>query len=98
MENPNLEHISEDLTDLMNGMFKVLSIAGTGMSPETLRAKIVAANLKGMVNVILIGDDPESSVKVNLKAVCLGLLSVADWIDPEEVPDAFPGDAGSPQS
>lgn len=96
--NANLEGMDQDLTELMSGMLKVMQVAYPDIPEQLLRQKIVSANLKGTVQVILIADDPESPVRLNLKALCLGLLAVADWLDPEEVPDApFPGDSGTPQ-
>lgn len=96
--NANLEGMDQDLTELMNGMLKVMSVAYPDIPEQLLRQKIVAANLKGTVQVILIADDPENPVLLNLKALCLGLLTVADWLDPGEVPDVpLPGDAGTPQ-
>lgn len=96
--NANLEGMDQDLTALMDGMLKVMSVAYPDIPERLLRQKIVSANLKGTVQVILIADDPNAPGKLNLKALCLGLLAVCDWLDPEEVPDApFPGDAGTPQ-
>lgn len=96
--NANLEGMDQDLTALMEGMLKVMSVAYPDIPEMLLRQKIVAANLKGTVQVILVADDPDSPVRLNLKALCLGLLAAADWLDPEEVPDApVPGDAGTPQ-
>lgn len=91
---PNFENLEQDLIDLMDGMLKVMTTAYPEYPEPLLRQKIVAANLKGMVNVILIGDDPDAPVRVNLKALCLGLLAAADWLDPEEVANHdLPGNA-----
>lgn len=89
--NPNFEGLEADLTSLMDGMLKVVTVAYPNVPENIFRQKIVATNLKALVQVILIGDDEDSGVKVNLKALCLGLLAAADWLDPEGVPDAVPG-------
>ena len=94
MFKPNLEGMDQDLTNLMDGMLKVATMAYPQVPERLLRQKIVATNLQGLVGVILIADDPDSPVKLNLKALCLGLLAMSDWLDPEEVPYVpLPGDA-----
>lgn len=91
---PNFENLEQDLITLMDWMLKGMQSVYPEIPEQLLRQKIVASNLKGMVNVILIGDDPETPVRVNLKALCLGLLAAADWLDPEEVSDdVVPGNA-----
>ena len=87
MFQPNLEGMDQDLTVLLDGMLKLASMTYPQIPEPLLRQKIVALNLQGLVQVILVADDPESPVKLNLKALCLGLLAAADWLDPEEVPD-----------
>lgn len=94
--NANLEGMDQDLTALMDGMLKVMSVAYPQIPERLLRQKIVAANLKGVVQVVLRADDPDSTVKLNLKALCLGLLAASDWLDPEEVPDAPDPSDGKP--
>lgn len=96
MLQPNLEGMDQDLTALMDGMLKVASLAYPQIPERLLRQKIVAMNLQGLVQVILIADDPETPIKLNLKALCLGLLAAADWLDPEEVPDVSGNDLVPP--
>lgn len=96
MLQPNLEGMDQDLTALMDGMLKVASLAYPQIPERLLRQKVVAMNLQGLVQVILIADDPETPIKLNLKALCLGLLAAADWLDPEEVPDVSGNDLVPP--
>jgi hypothetical protein len=94
MLQPNLEGMDQDLTALMNGMLKLASMTYPQIPEALLRQKIVALHLQGLVQVILVADDPETPVKLNLKALCLGLLATADWLNPEEVPDVSGNDSG----
>lgn len=92
--NPNSFNLESDLTNLMDGMLKVAMVCYPETPEVVMRSKIVAQNLKALVDVILLGDHPDTPIKVNLKMVCLGLLAAADWLDPEEVQDALRGDEG----
>jgi hypothetical protein len=70
----------------MDGMFALAKVYHPEISDDSLRSQIVSTNLKALVEIILMGDDPESPVTVNLKQLCLALLSTADWLYSEEVP------------
>lgn len=91
--DPNTYNLERDLTELLDGMLKIALVISPDSPEGTLRRRIVSANLRAMVQVILIADDPGTNVQVNLKQLCLSLLVTADWLNPGEVDDAFPGDA-----
>ena len=82
-------NLEADLTGLMDDVLKAAMLISPGVPEGTLRRTIAATNLKALVQVILVGDDPNNDINVNLKMLCLGLLATADWLDVEGVTDAL---------
>ncbi len=85
---PNLENLDQDLTVLLNTMFMIQKDINPDLHPSVIRARVVADNFKALVNLILMADEENSPVKINLKALSLGLLAAADWLTQEETPNA----------
>src|ERR1700745_1631685 len=49
-------------------------------TPDQLRMRIVAHNLRALAQVLLIADDNPDVVAINLKQVVLGILGTSDWL------------------
>lgn len=79
--------IDESLTVVMDTTLNIAKIMRPDISEDTLKCKVLAFNLKALVEVLLLADDEDSPVEINLKQLALGLLATADWISPSELED-----------
>lgn len=72
--------IDKGLVDAMEVAFEIISIHPDNHdTPDQLRLRIAAHNLKAFANILLIADDhPE--VSLNVKQLCLGLLGTSDFL------------------
>lgn len=70
-----------ELEGAMDAVLSILHSHPENKEPsEILKLRIASSNLHGMVNVLLIADDPNNPVGVDLKQLVLGLIATADWL------------------
>lgn len=74
--------IDENLIKVMDQFLFMAKQVDPDHSDEWYRMKIVAANLKGLANVLLQTYD-QGEITIDLQKTALGLLGTADWLDPE---------------
>lgn len=79
--NFNIEH---GLEEVMSATLVAAKLIAPDLPEYLLRAKISAVNIRSLVDVILMADDPESDVALDLKQTALGLLATADWLEPSD--------------
>lgn len=69
------------LGEAMDVTFEILSaLPANHDTPDQLRSRIVAHNLRALATVILMADDHQDTIQINLKQVVLGLLGTSDWL------------------
>lgn len=70
-----------DLGEAMDVVYEmILASPENKDTPDQLRARIAAHNLKAFATVLLMADDNADTIKVNLKQIVLGLLGTSDWL------------------
>lgn len=84
MNSDDFFNIEHGVEEVMNTTLAAATLIRPDLPEYLLRAKICAVNIKSLVNVILMADDPESDVTLNLKQTALGLLATADWLEPSD--------------
>lgn len=82
-QNPELPpvYLDEELGQAMDVAFDLInSRVDNHDTPEQLRMRIAAHNLRALAQVVLIADSSDGEIGVNLKQMTLGLLGTADWM------------------
>lgn len=77
-------NIEQGIEEVMSATLAATALIRPDLPEYLLRAKICAVNLRSLVNVILMADDPESATSLDLKQTALGLLATADWLEPSD--------------
>ena len=77
MGNP----LDTQLEQAMDSVLSILKAHPENHEPDPiLKMRIVSSNLQGLVNVLLLADQPDTGVEVDLKQLVLGILATADWL------------------
>lgn len=83
-----------EIYELLKGTYQVASFMNHPYSEDQLKIKIVATNLRALVNTFLLAADHPEKIEVNFKQVALGILGTIDFLEeglPElEEPTIFP--------
>lgn len=73
-----LEPLDEQLTSIMTHLFNIIRPAEKNLTDVELRCLIVATNLRGLAEAMLIANDRDNGI--DLPKTALGLLGTADWL------------------
>lgn len=73
-----VESFDQELNSLMDDMFKTIKRLDSSYSDAEVRCLIVAHNMRGLANALIIID--EAGETLDLKRTALGLLGTADWL------------------
>lgn len=80
-DSSNESPLDIGLGEAMDMAFELISAhLDSHDTPDQLRMRIVAHNLKALAQVLLIADDHPEQVQLNLKQVVLGILGTSDWL------------------
>lgn len=72
--------LDENLGEAMDVTFEIISTLDANLdTPDQLRMRIVAHNLKAISQVILMADD-NPQIEMNLKQLTLAILGTSDWL------------------
>jgi hypothetical protein len=77
--------LDEELMQTMDLIYKVIKERGVDHTDAEIRCMVVATNLRGFAQALLITDDVGGGV--DLKRAALGLLGTADWLMGDIEPD-----------
>lgn len=75
-----------EILTLLQGTYHVASFMDHPYTEEQLKMKIVATNLKALVNTFLVAAEHPDEVDLNLQQVALGLLGTVDFLE-EDLPE-----------
>lgn len=81
MSNPDQAPLDLEVGETMDAAFEILnSLPDCPDSPDQLRMRIAAHNLRALAQVMLIADSAPDVISINVKQLVLGLLGTSDWM------------------